>query len=194
MNRQSLPEAQGFPTSANLRASFGAPPEFVRLSGPGTLVRLVPFGPITPESLELKDTRSSGCFWLDEELLLRLLQQARSELTQQESMARKRRSAPPFNVLLGNHVRQCLRENLAICRDWTPDFNAFLRLHLTPEDSLTVLAGPVGRQAQGGTPSAHGAPAHRTTWLMGQALQYVIDFGLPGNRTYTGRILGPFLF
>jgi hypothetical protein len=199
MNKKPIPDSQGFPVSAETRHSFSGPPSFFELSGPGTLVRLVQFGKNTYDGLELSSSSISGrpgkpSYWFEEELLLRLMREARQELTQQQATARQPFSTP-LPILIGNYVRQCLRMDLAVSKDWTNDFDAFVRLRLMPADRVVALVGSVARQPAYSTKHPqHQAVIAKNIFLEGQATQYVIDFAFPANRPQVGRILGPFRF
>lgn len=195
MNKKPLaPNEQGFPVPSWIPGTFATAPQFFQLSGPGTLVRLVQFAKRTYDGLDLKGSRVSGDFWFEEELLLRLREQARADLTQQQTAAR-RAYTTPLSVLMGNYVRHCLRSDLAICKDWTNDFDAFVRLRLMPADHLIALVGPVARQpAYSASHPQHQAVVANNIWLDGQVTQYVIDFSFPANRPLVGHILGPFSF
>jgi hypothetical protein len=85
--------------------------------------------------------------------------------------------------------------DLAICKDWTNDFDAFVRLRLMPSDHPVALVGSVARQpAYSSNHPQHQAGVAHHIWLDGRAMQYVIDFSFPANRPFVGRILGPFRF
>ena len=194
MNKKPIPDSQGFQVSPATRHSFSGPPNFAELAGPGTLVRLVQFGKTTYDGLTLNQSRISGEFWFEEELLLRLMRQARADLMQQQAQSRQPFSSP-LPILIGNYIRHCLRADLAISKDWTNDFDAFVRLQLMPQDRLTALIGSVARQpAYSRTHELHDAVVAKGIWLEGQAPQYVIDFSFPANRVFSGRIRGPFPF
>ena len=194
MNKRPIPDGQGFTVSQETRRSFGGNPTFNELSGPSTLIRLVQFGKTTYDGLELRNSRVSGEFWFEEELLLRLMRQARADLMQQQAQSRQPFSTP-LPILIGNYIRHCLRADLAISKDWTNDFDAFVRLRLTPQDRLTALVGSVARQpAYSSAHPQHQAVVAKDIWLEGNATQYVIDFNFPVNRGFVGSILGPFRF
>ncbi len=199
MNEKILPDDQGFPVSLETRRTFAVPPTYFELSGPITLVRLVQFGRSNYAGLELNPSSISGwpgkpSYWFEEAMLLNLLREARQDLSQQQASA-KQPFATPMSELIGNYVRHCLRADLAICKDWTNDFDAFVRLRLMPEDRLIALVGPVAPQpAYSQTHSQHQAVVNKNIFLEGQAKQYVIDFNYPANRPHVRRILGPFGF
>ena len=194
MNTQPIPSSAAFVVPPWILQTFATPPRFFRVSGPGTLVRLVQFGKTTYDGLDVQPSRLSGEFWFEEDLLLRLMHQARASLTQQQAT-----SGRPFSAslpsLIGMYVRHCLRGDLAICKDWTNDFDGFVRLRLMSANSLTALVGPVARQAAYSPDHPqHQAVVASDIWLAGQATQYVIDFKFRDNRPYVGHILGPFRF
>jgi hypothetical protein len=199
MKKKPIPDNQGFQISPETRRSFSGRPTFFDLSGPGTLVRLVQFGKSTYDGLELNPSSISGrpgkpTYWFQEEMLLNLLRQARQDLMQQQA-ADKKPFSTPLPILIGNYVRHCLRMDLAVCKDWTNDFDAFVRLRLMAQDHVTALVGPVARQpAYSENHPQHQAVVAKNIFLAGQATQYVIDFNFPANRPQVSRILGPFRF
>jgi hypothetical protein len=199
MNKKPIPDSQGFRVSSETRQSFSAPPTFCDLSGPGTLIRLVQLAKRTYDGLDLHESSISGrpntpSYWFEEELLLNLLREARRELTQQQAAA-KQPFSTPLPILIGDYVRHCLRMDLAICKDWTNDFDSFVRLRLMSADHLVALVGPVARQpAYSDKHPQHEAVVANNVFLEGRATQYVIDFNFPANRPFVGCILGPFRF
>jgi hypothetical protein len=147
MKDKLIPDNQGFQVSLETRRSFSGQPAFFDVSGLGTLVRLVQFSKSTYDGLELNSSSVSGrpgkpSFWFEEEMLLDLLRQARQYLTQQQAAA-GRPFSTPLPVLVGNYMRHCLRQDLAVCKDWTNDFDAFVRLHLMPQDHITPWSAPL---------------------------------------------------
>jgi hypothetical protein len=199
MNQKYLSDEQGFSVTLDTRRTFSGLPAYLEMTGPVTLVRLVQFGRSNYAGLELNPAPAGGwptrpTFWFEEAMLLSLLREARQDLSQQQATA-KHPFSTPMAELIGNYVRHCLRADLAICKDWTNDFDAFVRLRLMPEDRLIALVGPVARQpAYSQTHSQHEAVVNKNIFLEGQAKQYVIDFNYPANRPHVGRILGPFPF
>jgi hypothetical protein len=199
MNKKLMQDNQGFDVSLQIRNSFSGIPSFFDLSGPTTLVRLVQFAKSTYDGLELDSSSMSGrpgkpSCWFEEEMLLNLLRQARQDLTQQQATAGQAYSTP-LPVLVGNYVRHCLRIDLAVCKDWTNDFDAFVRLPLMPEDHLIALIGEVARQpAYSDSHPQHEAIVANNIFLDGGARQYVVDFNFPSNHALVGRILGPYGF
>ena len=69
MNKNPVPDNNGFEKKADWLATFAAPPKFFELSGPGSLVRLVQFKKVTYDGLRLGNSRPAGPFWFEEELL-----------------------------------------------------------------------------------------------------------------------------
>lgn len=169
MNQTPLATGEkGVPIHHSTNNSFASPPQFKWLSGPGTLVRLVQFGKTTYDGLLLRESRISGEFWFEESLLLNLRRHARADLTQQQATA-KQPFSRPLDELIGNYVRHCLRNNLAICKDWTNDFDAFVRVRLERGDQLMALVGPVARQpAYSQSHPQYDAVVTNNIWLEGQ--------------------------
>jgi hypothetical protein len=191
MNSMLISDSQGFKADANLRQTFANTPTFNEISGPGVLVRLIQAGKTTYDGQELKASRVDGLFWFDEVLLRRLRQQARMELLAQSSSG-KGAFAAPLSSLISLYVRHCLRSQLAICKDWTHDFDSYVRLPLRGDDKVTALVGPIRKQAAySSTDPGHARAVQNNIWLEGQEEQYVIDFRFKGNESYVGRIQGP---
>jgi len=194
MNKKAIPEASGFKPTPGMLASFSAPPRFFELSGPGTLVRLVQSKKTTYDSLRLKASRKDGQYWFEEELLARLKGRARLDLARQQGQTKAGFSAP-LNSLVTLYMRHVLRDELAVSKDWTNDFDGFVRMRLLEKDALVALVGPVARQpAYSEKHPQHQAVVANSIWLEGQATQYVIDFTFPANQPYVQRIQGPFEF
>lgn len=200
MNKQPIPESKGFQLSNEARNSFVGGHTCYELAGPGELVRLVQKAKTTYDGLELRGSFRSGTkdrpetYWVDWETLRKLLREAREDLTRQQTESR-RRFARPLRDLVGNYVRHCLRADLAICKDWTNDFDGFVKLDLTSQDRLTVVVGTADKQpAYSSSHPQHQVVVDKGIWLKGGATQYVINFQIPSNRRFIKRIKGPFGF
>ena len=194
MNKKPIPDSRGFAKTPEVLATFSATPHFFELSGPGTLVRLVQFKKTTCDGLRLGNSRHDGQFWFEEELLTRVRNQARSDLSRQRAGA-KAPFTTPFGALVSNYMRHVLRDSLAVSKDWTNDFDGYVRVRLLTEDHLVALVGPVKRQpAFSKEHPQHQAVVANNIWLEGQATQFAIDFRFPANRLYVQRIHGPFEF
>lgn len=100
-----------------------------------------------------------------------------------------------MSVLVGNYMRHVFRIKLAVSKDWTNDFDGYVRVRLLPGDKLVALVGPAKQQpAYSEKHSQHDAVVAKNIWLEGRATQYVVDFNFPGNKPYVQRIQGPFEF
>jgi hypothetical protein len=87
------------------------------------------------------------------------------------------------------------RGDLAVSKDWTNDFDGYVRMRLLPADHLVALVGPAKRQpAYSKDHPQHEVVVAKNIWLEGQATQYVIDFTFPANHPYVQRIAGPIEF
>lgn len=188
MNKRPIPDSSGFKPTHEQLASFASKPEFFELSGPGTVVRLVQYNRLAAEHLQ------PGGFWFEEELMVRVKNEARLELSRQQKQA-GRPFSTPFSSLVTLYMRHVFRNSLAVSKDWTNDFDGYMRMRLFPGDNLVALFGTARRQPAYST--VH--PQHETViakniWLEGQATQYVIDFRFPANQPYVKRIVGPLEF
>ena len=158
-------------------ASFADPLGCFELSGPGLLVRLVQFKKTTYDGLRLGNSRRDGLFWFEEKLLDRVRNQAQLDLTRQQREAGRAFSAS-LSALVSLYMRHYLRNELAVCKDWTNDFDGYVRMRLLAGDKLISLVGLVARQAAYSSQHPqHQAVVANSIWLEGQATQYVIDFG-----------------
>jgi len=196
MNKKSDPDSSRFTKEKveKVRATFASPPSFFELSGPGTLVRLVQSRKTTYEGLQLGNSRRYGLFWFEEALLCRVRNQARLELMRQQAEAKRPFSAP-LSSLVTLYMRHYLRGDLAICKDWTNDFDGYVSMRLLAGDLLIALVGPVAKQAAYSSQHPqHQAVVANNIWLDGRATQYVIDFECAENRPYARRIQGPYGF
>jgi len=137
VNRTSIPDTGGFSKEKveKVRATFASPPSFFELSGSGTLVWLAQSRKTTYEGLQLGNSRRDGLFWFEEALLFRVRNQARLELTRQQAEAKRPFSAP-LSSLVTLYMRHYLRGDLAICKDWTNDFDGYVSMRLLAGDRL----------------------------------------------------------
>lgn len=192
MNQKAIPDVHGFARRSDWLATFAGAPTSCELSGPGTLIRLVQFAKTTYDGLQVGNSRRDGAFWFAEDLLVRVRSEAKLELARQ---AAGRPFRTPMAELVGNYMRHVFRDALAVSKDWTNDFDGYLRMRLFPGDKLVALVGAVKRQpAYSEKHTQHEAVVAKDIWLEGLAKQYVIDFSLPENKAYAQRIQGPFEF
>lgn len=188
MNKKSIPDNSGFTHKSDLLATFEGSPKSFELSGPGTLLRLVQYSRLAQERVH------PGRFWFDEELMIRVKNRARLELARQQRED-GRPFASPFGSLVMLYMRHVFRNDLAVSKDWTNDFDGYMRIRLLAGDKLTALVGAAKRQpAYSVAHPRHEVVMAKNIWLEGQATQYVIDFNFPGNKPYVQRIQGPFEF
>lgn len=189
MNQKPVSDPHGLAKRPDWLATFAGAPRLCELSGPGTLIRLVQFEKTTYDGLQVGNSRREGSFWFAEELLVRVRSEAKLELARQAVKTPFRR---PMAELVGNYMRHVLRDVLAVSKDWTNDFDGYLRMRLFPGDKLLALVGAVKRQpAYSETHPQHETVLAKSIWLEGLATQYVIDFSLPENKPYVQRIQGP---
>jgi hypothetical protein len=197
MNKKvlKLAEEAAVEQRAGLRSatgtSFAARPGYFKLTGPGRLVRLIQVGKTTREGEELKGNRIDGQFWIEERVFLSVRSEAQRELASQSATA-PQPFVVPMRSLVALYMKHSLRSDLAISKDWTPDFDRYVTLSLGSNDSLIALVGPIKNQPY----YSQADPRHELgekagVSLIGNADQYVIDFNLPENRPFVGRIMGP---
>lgn len=194
MIAKPLDWSAGFSVDPGLRATFVGTPSFYELSGPGTLVRLVQKAKTSYEGLQLEESGRDGRFWFEESFLLQVRSHARRELEAQQRQSGRPFRAP-LDALVTLYVRHYLRGDLAVCKDWTHDFDGHVRLRLEAGDRLVALVGWVAAQpAYSSSHPEHKSVVEKGILLRGQATQYVVDFRFPPNRPYASRIMGPFGF
>jgi hypothetical protein len=171
--------------------TFSGPPTYYEVSGPGTLVRLVQFKKTTYDCLQLRNSDPQGLFWFEEDFLMRVRNQARLDLARQQAQSKRSFSAP-FNSLVTLYMRHFLRNDLAVCKDWTNDFDGYVKMRLFPSDRVVALVGAVARQpAYSPEDPEHDKVMAKNIILDGRATQYVIDFRSADNKAYAKRIQSP---
>jgi hypothetical protein len=189
MTRTALKPADAFTPSADARNSFAGIPKFYRVAGPGRLVRLMQNG-----------RALVGEYWFEEEAFERLRRRAAMELSQQAP------GQPPFAAskqsLIGLYMKLCLRSDLAICKNWTENFDAYAILDLGATDSVVALVGEIKSQPyyskpQRGEPDyeakleLHRLAESGKVRLQAMGEQYAIDFSFAANKPLVNRIKGP---
>lgn len=182
MNIKHIDFSAGFPIhDPDILPSFQVAPTFCEVSGPGALVRLV----------SSAGARRMVEYWFEEALFLRIRDQARRELREQQAASGKPFSSP-FSSMVALYMRHCFRDRLAVCMDWGNDFGAYRRLPLTAQDKLIALVGPVSRQAAYSEKDPqYQAVVANDVWFRGQATQYVVDFSDSRNVPLNGRVSSP---
>lgn len=182
--------------SEEVLRSFASPPRWCRLSGAGGLVRFIQEAKTTALGEDLEASRLAGLFWFNELLFSQTRQQAKAELLGQFSSAMPQGSS--MRALTGLFMRLALRQDLAICKNWTQDFDGYAVLPLRPADSLLALVGPIREQPYYSRlrkrDKRHALAESKNIRLPGGAEQFVVDFSLKENRAFERRILGPFPF
>jgi hypothetical protein len=181
---------EGFGVSFETRFSFASAPEYCRIAGPGRLVRLLQMERFNREGALVRESALAGQFWFDEMTFISMRMGARAEIAAQ-ARSGKNAFINSQETLAALHAKFSLREDLAISKDWTTEFDAYAVLPLDQRDSLVALVGrvmsqPYYQRAPAGTLS----PAE----LPGMQKQYVIDFTFPANRAFAARIQGPHPF
>lgn len=119
--------------SAEALNSFEGLRTFYRVTGPGRLVPLMQFG-----------QRRAGEYWFEEQVFERLRQRAASELMQQNAGSQPFAASMPSMV--GLYMKLCLRSDLAVCKNWTPNFDSYVVLDFRPTDSVVALVGRIKSQ------------------------------------------------
>jgi hypothetical protein len=196
MNHQPATAPLLYKVSDEVLRSFASPPQWCRLSGPGGLVRFIQEAKTTASGEDLEASRLAGMFWFNELLFSQTRQQAKAELQRQLSDGPQ--TVASMRGLTGLYMRLALRQDLAICKNWTQDFDGYAVLPLRPMDSLLVLAGPIREQPYYSRlrkrDKRHALAESKNIRLPGGAEQFVVDFSLKENRAFESRILGPFPF
>ena len=192
MRLDPLPPTTIFDGRASVYQTFHGTPTFYRLHGPVSLVRLVQFAKVTREGVALDASRTEGEFWFEQEVFSQLRRHAEADLRRQAARDRKTYSTD-LSRLVAVYMMHTLRSDLAISKDWTTDFDAYVTLHLGASDSVTTLVGRVKAQPY----YSKSSPMHAATRdleLLGLKRQYVINFRSPDNKPLVSRIVGPTLF
>ena len=182
-----------FPLDSEEIASFGGPYAPYRISGPPGLARLVMHGRAPTKD---KD------YWFDEGLFTRLRERAKTEFAHRTSS--RDSFATPRRMLVGLYMKLCLRSDLAICKNWTPDFDSYAILPLRPVDNLVAWVGKIKGQPYYSEPdraakdyaekkAAHDL-ARSAVSLLGGELQFIVSFTHEQNQLHRSRVLGPFAF
>ncbi|MEO6789276.1 MAG: hypothetical protein ABI318_24390 [Chthoniobacteraceae bacterium] len=93
------------------------------------------------------------------------------------------------------YVMHSLRSDLAICKNWTEDFDGYVTLALGPQDSVVALVGRIKDQPYYSPKNQRSEvdPRHEVAVKAGVSLlaaedQYVIDFQCPANHAFAGLI------
>ncbi len=186
MKMVEINAAEAFQPSADAWNSFEGLRRFCRVIGPCRLVRLMQLGGDRP-----------GQYWFEEEVFERLRRRAARELMQQN--AGREPFAASMQSMVGLYMKLCLRSDLAICKNWTPNFDAYVVLDLRPTDSVIALVGRIKSQPYYSkpVPGEPDYPAKLELYRLAesgkislQALedQYVIDFKFGPNQSMASRI------
>lgn len=192
-----LPQNQIYSLPPKERASFAGPPIPCRVSGPGGLARLVMNKRMVTRNGELS-------FWFNEAFFTQIREKAKADLRRQ-GLSKKSPTFTPFRELVGMYMKHCFRSDLAVCKNWTENFDNYAILSLRPTDSLVAWAGaikpqpyfdPLGRPIAS-TPdlqAAYELAEKNGISLSGMQQQFVVDFDFAANAPLRSRIQGPFPF
>ncbi len=188
--------AEAFSLSLEEERSFRGKPIPCRISGPPGLVRLVQQG-----------RRKTGAFWFEEPVFTRLREKARLDLAAQNPGNKE-----PFSIsmkeMVGLYMKHCLRSDLAICKNWTENFDSYAVLPLRPVDSLVAWVGMIADQPYYEKPkpgdytkaeykaklAIYEQAERGGVSLLAREKQYVIRFDHAANRSFESRIMGPWSF
>src|SRR5450432_1406004 len=118
MKLTPIKESEAFRLKADEESSFAGTAKPFRIDGPLHLVRLVQ-----------RDRSKIGNYWFEWRVFRGLLLQAERELMRQNA-ANKEKFVRPIKELAGNYIRHCFRNDLAISKDWTADFDQYAELRL----------------------------------------------------------------
>ena len=184
-----LPPTILFDGRADVYQTFSGKPIYYRLKGPVTLMRLVQLERLDRDGLTTKASSTEGEFWFEQELFGQLQRHSEAELLRQAAHDKKTYLTEP-NRLSTLYMRFTLRDNLAISKDWTKNFDAYVTLKLGPSDAVLALVGRVKAQPY----YSEKSPDHdaaKDLVLPGAKRQYVINFRSPHNKPLTSRITRP---
>ena len=192
MKKVEIRATEAFKPSVDALNSFDGVRKFYRVTGPGRLVRLMQFG---------RDR--VGEFWFEEQVFERLRQRAAQELMQQN--AGREPFAASMQSMVGLYMKLCLRSDLAICKNWTPNFDAYVVLDLQAADSVVALVGRIKSQPYYSKPlpgepdyeaklELHRLAESGQVSLQALEEQYVIDFTFGPNQALVSRIQEPRMF
>ncbi len=177
-----LKPSEAFALDPDERLSFANGQAFpYRVAGPLRLVRLVQEG---------RDPVRN--YWFEEEMFRRLRALATRDLLRQQREPGSPTFARPLPEMVGMYMRHCLRSDLAISKDWTPNFDTYVEMVLGPKDSLVAWIGKIANQPYYSAPNpkdpkyAEKKKIHDLAEASGVSLvtserQYVIHFDFPAN-------------
>jgi hypothetical protein len=182
MTKTPVTPQEAPPLSHQNRQSFAGAPSPYRISGPLRLVRLMQNG-----------RAREGEFWFEERVFNRLRQRAMRDLTRQ-SAANGQPFASSLQVLLGLYMKHCLRSDLAISKNWTSNFDSYVVLALSPQDSVVGWVGRIANQPYYSPPNPadpdyakkkeiYDLAESAGVSLLAAETQYVIDFKFPANQS-----------
>lgn len=176
---EPVPASQ-IPSAANFANTFLGNYQTVRLLGPFRLIRLV--------QCHRHSQEKPGDYWME----TNLFQQAR--LTAARDLASGNIEPAKRPGYAGMIVRYLLRDQLAICRDWS-DLDAFVSLDLPAGSSVLALLGQAQMQPYYSPrdPAHPGAEAGGIR-LPGLGTQIVIDFKNPENQYAARLVSSPMVF
>ena len=186
MNKTEIKESEAFKLSGDEMKSFDGGWKYYRVTGPGRLVRLMQSG-----------RSREGKFWFEERVFDRLRQRAARELAQQTQGGQP--FAASMQAMVGLYMKLCLRSDLAICKNWTPNFDAYVVLDLRPADSVVAAVGRIKSQPYYAKPlpgetdydaklEMHRLADSGKVSLQALEEQYVIDFRFKPNEALVSRI------
>ena len=196
MTRKPANPPANYVVSQEVLKSFAAPPRWHWLSGHGGLIRFLQEEKTNSSGEDLEASRLAGMFWFNENLFSTVREQAKKELHE------RFQSSPPqgasLRSLTGLFMRLSLRHDLAICKNWTQDFDGYGVLPLRPQDALLALVGPIREQPYYSKlrkrDKRHALAESKGIRLPEGAEQFVVDFTLKANRPHERRIMVNFNF
>ncbi len=203
MNKTRLKENEEmFPLSLEQRDSFADVPVPCRITGPLRLVRLQPYvWDETGTRVLPFDREKVGRFWFEERVFNKLRGRATRDLMRQEA-TNKYPFARPLPDMVGMYMKHHLRSDLAISKDWTPDFDTYVVLSLDASQSVLAWVGAIADQPYYSQPKPgeadyaakkqmHDLAEAGGVSLLATEKQYLIDFRFPANTAMRSAILEP---
>lgn len=202
MQKVRIDESEIFPLNSAQRNSFADMPIPYRLTGPLRLVRLQPYEwDETGTKLVEFDPEKVGRYWFEERVFNKLRGRATRDLLRQET-ANKRPFVRPLPEMVGMYMKHHLRSDLAISKDWTPDFDTYVVLSLEASASIVAWVGAIADQPYYSKPDPgdKGYADKKQRYdlaeaggvsLLASERQYLIDFRFAANTALRSAIRKP---
>ena len=175
-NTIRLHEAWGGFPNADITNSFLGGYKPTKVYGPARLLRLLYDGAPGAEGIAEDPSNLHGFYWFAEDEIRSIKDWLDSDL-KKDSLDRV-----TYLNRMAIALRNELRQQLAICRNWSPRFDFFARLTVPPQKSVVGLVGTVrGQRVYDSNNPRYPSVSTKDTKLSGGLKQYVINFKMPAN-------------